>query len=127
MTLTLALISMVVAHFAGVARFGLKGYFKNTFLRPFPAMFPLEILDQLTNLLTLGLRIYGNIFAGELLLNLIASLALPNNSLSSPIGFIVAIPLELIWQGFSVFIGAIQAFVFTTLTSVYISQMITKE
>lgn len=126
-TLTMALMSLMVAHFAGVQKFGFVGYLKNTFLQPAAALLPVKIIDQLTNLLTLGLRIYGNIFAGEILLNLIAGFALPNDTLSSPISFILSIPLELVWQAFSLLIGAIQAFVFATLTSVYISQMITKE
>ncbi|EHN59840.1 F0F1 ATP synthase subunit A [Oenococcus kitaharae] len=126
-TLTLALMSLMVAHFAGVMKFGFVGYLKNTFLAPTAALFPVKIIDQITNLLTLGLRIYGNIFAGEILLNLIAGFALPNNTFNSPVSFILSIPLELVWQAFSLLIGAIQAFVFATLTSVYISQMITKE
>ncbi len=126
-TLTMAFMSLLVAHFAGVSKFGLTGYLKNTFLKPAPVLLPVTLIDQVTNLLTLGLRIYGNIFAGEILLNLIAGFALPNNTLSSPIDFILSIPLEMVWQGFSLLIGAIQAFVFATLTSVYISQMVTKE
>ena len=43
------------------------------------------------------------------------------------LAFIPAMPLEMIWQGFSVFIGAIQAYVFVTLAMVYISQKVEKE
>jgi F-type H+-transporting ATPase subunit a len=39
-------------------------------------------------------------------------------------GAIAAIPLLMVWQGFSIFIGAIQAFVFVILMMVYISQSI---
>ncbi|MFT8328725.1 MAG: F0F1 ATP synthase subunit A [Oenococcus oeni] len=126
-TMTMALITLMVARFAGVGKFGYKGYFRNTYLAPIPVLFPINILEQFTNFLTLGLRIYGNIFAGEILLTLISGFALPSDKLSSPLSFILAIPLELAWQVFSILIGSIQAFVFATLTSVYISQMVTKE
>lgn len=121
-TLTLALLVMVLAHFCGVARFGFKGYFKNAFLSPMPALFPIELLEEFTNFLTLALRLYGNIFAGEVLLTTIGSMAK-----AGWLGAIGSVPLEMIWQGFSVFIGAIQAYVFVTLTMVYISKKVEKE
>ena len=91
-------------------------------MSPMKALLPINILEQFTNFITLALRLYGNIFAGEILLTLIYKLAKINAFV-----FIPASVLELIWQGFSVFIGSIQAFVFTTLTMVYISQKIEKE
>lgn len=126
-TLMLALMSLVIAHAAGVQKFGLKGYLKNTFLKPTPFLLPINLLEQITSFLTLGLRIYGNIFAGEILLNLIAQMAMPDNTLGTPIGIIGGLVLEIIWQAFSLLIGSIQAFIFATLTSVYISEKITNE
>lgn len=122
-TLTLAFMVLVITHLAGVVRFGFKGYFKNSFLSPYAALFPIKLMEQFTNFITLALRLYGNIYAGEVLLKLIFQLAQSHGLLT----FIPAIPLELIWQGFSVFIGSIQAYVFVTLTMVYISQKVEKE
>ena len=122
-TLTLAFMVLVITHLAGVVRFGFKGYFRNSFLSPYPALFPIKLMEQFTNFITLALRLYGNIYAGEVLLKLIFQLAQSHGLLT----FIPAIPLELIWQGFSVFIGSIQAYVFVTLTMVYISQKVEKE
>lgn len=122
-TLTLAFMVLVITHLAGVVRFGFKGYFKNSFLSPYSALFPIKLMEQFTNFITLALRLYGNIYAGEVLLKLIFQLAQSHGLLT----FIPAIPLELIWQGFSVFIGSIQAYVFVTLTMVYISQKVEKE
>ena len=122
-TLTLAFMVLVITHLAGVVRFGFKGYFKNSFLSPYPALLPIKLMEQFTNFITLALRLYGNIYAGEVLLKLIFQLAQSHGLLT----FIPAIPLELIWQGFSVFIGSIQAYVFVTLTMVYISQKVEKE
>jgi F-type H+-transporting ATPase subunit a len=121
-TLTLAFLVMVISHFCGVTRFGFKGYVKNTFLSPMPALFPIQLLEQFTNFLTLALRLYGNIFAGEVLLTQIGKLAK-----GGWFGFIGSIPLDMIWQGFSVFIGSIQAYVFVILTMLYISQKVEKE
>ncbi|WP_373841823.1 F0F1 ATP synthase subunit A [Limosilactobacillus sp.] len=120
-TLTLSLMVMTMAHFAGVAHNGVGGYIKN-YAKPFTLMFPVNIIEDFANFLTLGLRIFGNIFAGELLMSLIANMAFSHGILT----IIPGLLLELCWQGFSVFIGAIQAYVFVTLTTVYISRKISE-
>lgn len=121
-TLTMSMMTLLVAQIGGVQKLGYKKHFAN-YLKPFPVLFPINIFEQLTNFLTLGLRIYGVIFSGEVLLKLIWSMAQLHGILTT----IVAIPLEMFWQGFSVFLGAIQAFVFVTLSSVYISQKVDVE
>ena len=85
-------------------------------------MLPVNIIEELANFLTLGLRIFGNIFAGELLLKLVAGVTFSHGALTIIPGFL----LELLWQGFSVFIGSIQAYVFVTLTTVYISRKVSE-
>ncbi|MDN2452414.1 F0F1 ATP synthase subunit A [Lactobacillus sp. UCMA15818] len=122
-TMTLAFMVLLFAHFLGVKKFGFRGYIKNTYLSPIPYLLPISILEEFTNFLTLALRLYGNIYSGEVLLKLIYEFGKSFGLVS----FIPAIPLELIWQAFSVFIGSIQAYVFVTLTMVYISQKIEKE
>ena len=121
-TMTLAIMSLMVAHGMGVQELGFKGYIKNMFFTPYAWMLPLNIIEQLANFLTLSLRLFGNIFAGEMLLTLVAnSLAWPGhfNGLWS----VLSVPIEMVWQGFSLFIGAIQAYVFVILTGVFISQL----
>lgn len=128
LTLTLALMSILIAHFSGIIKFGFSGYLKNSYLKPYAVLLPLNIIEKLSNFFTLGIRLFANIFSGELLLMLIAnSLALSNDQFVGVFRFIVGLPLAVIWQGFSAFIGAIQAYVFVTLTAVYIGQMTTKE
>ncbi|WP_281164714.1 F0F1 ATP synthase subunit A [Liquorilactobacillus sicerae] len=122
-TMTLAFMVLVLAHFLGVKKLGFKNYFKNAYLSPVPFLLPISILEEFTNFLTLALRLYGNIYSGEVLLKLIYQFSNAYGIAS----FIPAIPLELIWQGFSVFIGSIQAYVFVTLTMVYISKKVEKE
>ncbi|MGX7148324.1 F0F1 ATP synthase subunit A [Enterococcus ureasiticus] len=122
-TLTLALIMIGLTHFFSVSRFGLKGYFKNSFLSPVAFLMPIKLMEEFTNLLTLALRLYGNIFAGEVLLGLIAGLVSSVGLWTIPL----AIPLEMVWLAFSLFIGAIQAFIFVTLSMVYMAHKVEVE
>lgn len=119
-TLTLALIMIVLTHIFGVKRFGFKGYLVNSYLKPVSFLLPIKILEEFTNLLTLALRLYGNIYAGEVLLGLIASIVTGFGPLALPL----AIPLEMVWIGFSLFIGCIQAFIFVTLSMVYMAHKV---
>ena len=90
---------------------------------PFVTLTLAFIMILLTNLLTLALRLYGNIYAGEVLLTLIAKMVISLGWFSLPL----AIPLEMVWIAFSLFIGSIQAFVFVTLSMVYMSHKIEVE
>ena len=56
----------------GIRQKGAKGYFKH-FLEPYPVLLPLNILEELTKPITLALRLFGNIFAGGIMLALIAA------------------------------------------------------
>lgn len=120
-TLTLATLVVVLSHYYGIKLKGLNEYGKD-FLRPMPFLFPLKIIEEFANTLTLGLRLFGNIYAGEILLGLLASL------MASGVGGFLggAIPM-LAWQGFSTFVGAIQAFIFTMLTMVYMSHKVSED
>lgn len=121
LTLTLAAMVIVLSHFYGIKLRGGKEYVKDYF-RPLPFLFPIKIIEEFANTLTLGLRLFGNLYAGEVLLTLLVGLVS-----GSVVGFIGgAIPF-LAWQGFSVFIGGIQAFIFTMLSMVYISHKVSEE
>jgi F-type H+-transporting ATPase subunit a len=120
-TLTLAVMVTALAHYYGVKLRGTKEYAK-TFVQPVAFLFPLKLLEEFSNTLTLGLRLYGNIYAGEILLTLLAG-----GLASSFGGAIVAIVPTIVWQAFSIFIGSIQAFIFTLLTMVYISHKVSHD
>ena len=121
-TMTLAAMVIVLTHYYGIKAKGTGGYVKETYFQPMSFMFPLKIIEEFANTLTLGLRLYGNIYAGEILLALIAGLAT-----SSVFGAIGAIVPMMAWQGFSIFIGFIQAFIFTMLTMVYMSHKVSHD
>lgn len=120
-TLTLAVMVILLTHFYGIKVKGMKEYARD-FIKPYPFFLPIKLLEEFANTLTLGLRLFGNIFAGEVLLGLLAGLMA-----SGFWGFLGgAIPM-LAWQGFSLFIGGIQAFIFTMLTMVYMSHKVSDD
>lgn len=120
--LTLAIMIVGLTHFYGVRQKGFGGYLKG-FKEPFAFMVPFKIIEEFSNTLTLGLRLYGNIYAGEILLSLLAG----GLARSGPGGWIGAIIPTLAWQGFSVFVGTIQAFIFTMLTMVYMAHKVSQD
>ena len=120
--LTLAFISIILSNYYGLRKQGVKNFFVNSFMKPTAILLPIKLIEEFTNVLTLGLRLYGNIFAGEVLLTLIAGLGA-----SGPFKAIAALPMAVIWDGFSVFIGGVQAFIFVTLTMVYLSHKVETE
>jgi F-type H+-transporting ATPase subunit a len=120
-TLTLSAMVIVLSHFYGIKLRGGSEYVKDYF-RPLPFLFPIKIVEEFANTLTLGLRLFGNLYAGEVLLSLLVGL-----TTSGVLGFLGgAIPF-LAWQGFSVFIGGIQAFIFTMLAMVYMSHKVSED
>lgn len=96
----LSLMVMALKYIVGIYRHGL-GYFKH-FVKPFAVFLPLNIVEELASPVTMALRLFGNILAGEILLIVLYMLA----------PWVVP---EL-WVMFSLFIGALQAFIFTMLT-----------
>lgn len=122
LTLTLSSMVIILSHYYGIKIRGTKHYVK-TFFTPVWFMFPIKIVEEFANTLTLGLRLFGNLFAGEVLLALLVGFTTTTGIwgvIFGPIPF-------LAWQGFSLFIGAIQAFIFTMLAMVYIGSKVNKE
>lgn len=114
--LVLSILVIAFSHLLSVKRFGVKRYVDQNFLQPVKFLAPLKILEEFTNTLTLALRLYGNIYAGEVLIALLAQMSLA-------LGLATVLPtivLTIIWQGFSVMVSFIQAYVFVTLSMVYI-------
>lgn len=107
-TLGLAFMVFLIVNYIGL-KHNRKQYLQH-FLKPFVFFLPLNIVETLAKPIALGIRLYANIFAGEIL---ISTLIQAN---------IYGLPFLAAWQGFSIFIGALQAFIFTMLTMVYISQ-----
>ena len=107
-TFGLAFMVFVIVNFLGLKK-NRKHYLKH-YLEPFPIFLPLNIVENLAKPIALGIRLYANIFAGEILISTLIGAG------------IFGLPFLAAWQGFSIFIGALQAFIFTMLTMVYIGQ-----
>lgn len=118
-TMTLAIMIMAYTHFIDIRLHGFKLYFLR-FFKPFKALFVINILEEITTTVTLGLRLFGNIFAGEMMLALLAGTINKGILYAAFASF----PL-IVWQAFCIFIGAIQAYIFVMLTMVYIGHRIT--
>jgi F-type H+-transporting ATPase subunit a len=109
-TAALAIISILLVLICGFAARGIGGWFKRL-LYPFPLMLPFNIMEYGTRLLSLTLRLFGNILGGFVLMGLIEKL-LP-----------VLLPAVLSVY-FDFFDGALQAGIFVFLTSLYISEAV---
>ncbi len=87
---------------------GVGGYFKS-YLTPMPFMLPLNILSLMAKPTNISVRLFGNMFAGSVILGLLY--------MAAP--WVVPAPLHLY---FDLFGGVVQSFVFTMLTLVYIQE-----
>ena len=104
-TLDLALAVTILIHALYIANQGVGKWVKH-FFEPFPVFVLINLVEEISRPVTLAMRLFGNILAGEILLELLYALA----------------PwlIPIIWIAFSVFVGVIQAYIFTTLSSVYL-------
>ena len=118
LTYAMGIIAMVSVWVYGIRKKGVKAYFKH-YMEPYPILLPLELLQDLLKPVTLALRLFGNIFAGGIMIALIGSLvALAPGHV--PIGGVFAVILSVVWKLFdTVFLGGLQAFIFALLTVLY--------
>lgn len=118
-TFALAIIVFGLIVFYNIKNKGIVGYAKMFLFHPFgkfaiPVNVVMTAIEELAKPVSLGLRLFGNMFAGELLFLLIALL-----------GFAWAIPgqivLGMLWSIFHLLVIPLQAFIFMLLTIVYLS------
>ncbi|MCL4424434.1 MAG: F0F1 ATP synthase subunit A [Firmicutes bacterium] len=108
-TAGLAIVVIVATHYFAFKEKGAKAYFSH-YVQPAAFMLPLNILEEFIKPFSLSLRLFGNIFAEEVLLVIVVSL----------VPLFVPIPI----MALSLLLGGIQAIVFTTLASIYIGSAI---
>ncbi|HEV3329129.1 MAG TPA: F0F1 ATP synthase subunit A [Acidimicrobiales bacterium] len=116
--LAMALTVFFYCQYLAFKRRGFGGYFKH-YTKPLVVMTPINVIEEITKPITLTFRLFGNVFAGGLL---IVVVAVVGQKLAGQIGGQVALFLmSLIWRPFdTIFIGAIQALIFALLTIMYI-------
>jgi len=106
--LSLGIMGFVIAHSVAIKTKGLKAYVKEYFA-PIFFMMPLNLIGEVAKIVSISFRLFGNIMGGSIIILVVSYLTY--NVLLPP--FLNAF--------FGLFVGAIQAFVFTMLTLVYIS------
>lgn len=112
MTFALALISVTSCQILGFAMLGFKGYGGKFFVNPFKNPIGcfvgiLELFSEFSKMISFSFRLFGNVFAGEVLLLVIS--------------FLVPIIAPLPFYGLEIFVGFIQALVFSFLTMVFLN------
>lgn len=115
-TLALALCTFALIFFFGIKYKGLS-YFKH-YLQPYVFFLPITIIEDFSKPITLTFRLYGNIYGGEVLMAVL--LGLLGGWIHVFGGFIASV----VWLAFSIFVGFIQAFIFTMLSIAYVSQAV---
>lgn len=121
--LALAVVVIIPVHIAAIRTRGPVGYVKHYFAQPFPKfLFPLNgfinAVEEIAKPLTLTLRLFGNLLSGGLMLALIAALGIWH-IMGFPLGYVATPLFDLVWKPFDLFIGAIQAFIFSLLAILY--------
>lgn len=113
-TLGMALTVILLVQVLGFRYKGI-GFLKH-FVQPSVAFLPIVIVEEFSKPITLSLRLYGNIYAGEVLIAVLLGL------FSLTATFLGGFVASVIWLAFSIFVGFVQAFIFTMLTIAYIGQ-----
>ena len=121
-TLGMALAIFVLTIYYSIKVKGPKAFVAELTLHPFgkwmiPVNFVLEMVNFIAKPISLGLRRFGNVYAGEMMFILIALMLFFS---SIPIGMI-GFGLHLVWALFHILIVALQAFIFMALTIAYLA------
>ena len=106
--LSLGLMGFIIAHYAGIKSKGFKAY-ASEYFQPMFFMMPLNVIGELAKIVSIAFRLFGNIMGGSIIILVVSHLTY--NLVMPP----------LLNAFFGLFVGTIQAFVFTMLTVVYIS------
>ncbi len=109
--LSLGLMGFALAHYAGIKSKGFKAYAQEYF-HPIFFMAPLNVIGELAKIVSISFRLFGNIMGGSIIILVVSHLT-----------YSLLLP-PFLNTFFGLFVGTIQAFVFTMLTIVYISVQI---
>ena len=107
-TFGLGIMGFFIAHYAGIKSKGFKAYIKEYF-QPIFFMMPLNVIGELAKIVSISFRLFGNIMGGSIIILVVSYLT-----------YSLVLP-PFLYGFFGLFVGTIQAFVFTMLTVVYIS------
>jgi F-type H+-transporting ATPase subunit a len=140
---SLSLTVFLLIIFYSIKMKGLGGFLGELSMHPFPpsgkqanillriACIPINLIMELPTFfarpVSLALRLYGNMYAGEMVFVLIALLTLTSGfhalvSFGGWLSIVGSVAVGLLWTAFDLFVGVLQAFIFMMLTIVYLSQ-----
>jgi F-type H+-transporting ATPase subunit a len=129
-TLTLALLTFILTQFEGVRRNGLWTYVRSMVPSGLPAkpiMVPfmafIELVQEFSKPLTLGMRLYANILAGHLIIFVFLSFILYFGTFMA----VISVPAAIVLFAFEIFVAVLQAYIFAILTQVYIELAMFRE
>ena len=111
-TAALGIVAFFTTHTIGIRELGSKHYFAS-FIKPFLLMLPLNLIEQFVRPFSLSLRLYGNLYGEEMVVEQLYN--------------IVPILLPLLMNVLSLLFCMIQAMVFTMLLGIYVSEGIEEE
>ena len=106
--LSLGIMGFIIAHYAGIRAKGFKKYI-SAYFEPIFFMMPLNLIGELAKVVSISFRLFGNIMGGSIIILVVSYLT-----------YSIILP-PFLNAFFGLFVGTIQAFVFTMLTVVYIS------
>src|SRR3989440_1318039 len=122
-TFALSISVLVLSVYFAISVKGLRGWLHELFFAPFgahplliPANFLFQMVEYISKTLSHSLRLFGNMYAGEILFLLLWMLAA-----TSVVGTIAGSVLAFLWALFHILIVLLQAYIFMMLTIVYIS------
>jgi F-type H+-transporting ATPase subunit a len=111
-TVTMALMTVCLVAISGIKYKGIGGWLKS-FFKPSPVMLPFHVLDYGTRTLSLSLRLFGNMLAGYIVVEMLYE------------GAIFVKPIIPVASAFfDLFDALLQAYIFVFLSSIYISEAI---
>jgi F-type H+-transporting ATPase subunit a len=134
--IALTLVVFVVYHAVGFRKYGVSGYFRHMIPGGLPAaiyvlIIPLELLTYfVTRPLTLALRLFGNMFAGHMLLLLFITggqYMLLNGGIGLKVAGVGSYALALVLTAFEGLVQFLQAYIFTLLSATYIAGSLAEE
>lgn len=106
--LSLGIMGFIVSHSAGIKKKGFKKYI-SAYFEPWIIWMPFNVIGEIANVVSISFRLFGNIMGGAIIILVVSYLT-----------YSVVLP-PVLNLFFGLFVGSIQAFVFTMLTTVYIS------
>ncbi|MGB3496475.1 MAG: F0F1 ATP synthase subunit A [Elainellaceae cyanobacterium] len=105
-TTALALCVFVAVPLFGIRRQGVRSYLKQ-YLQPTPIMLPFNLISDVSRILSLAVRLFGNVMSGSMIVAILLSIA--------PLVF------PVVMQAFGLLTGLIQAYIFAVLAMVFIA------